>query len=65
QALPPQPQEQVLYPLDLSLLNSSPPDSTELRAVNALLHSKLNKEQPLLLPAKRYTKQITYTLEIA
>ncbi|KYG41120.1 hypothetical protein M433DRAFT_159418, partial [Acidomyces richmondensis BFW] len=55
----------VSYPLDLSLLVSSPPDGTELREANALLHSELDKEQPLLSPAKRYTKRITRTLKIA
>ncbi|KYG42218.1 hypothetical protein M433DRAFT_158145, partial [Acidomyces richmondensis BFW] len=55
----------VSYPLDLSLLASSLLDSTELRKANALLHSKLDKEQPLLLPTKRYTKRITCTLKIA
>ncbi|KYG39763.1 hypothetical protein M433DRAFT_79491, partial [Acidomyces richmondensis BFW] len=65
QALPPQPQEQVSHPLDLSLLNSSPPDGTELRIANALLHSELDKKQPLLSPAKRYTKRMTYALETA
>ncbi|KYG39835.1 hypothetical protein M433DRAFT_161239, partial [Acidomyces richmondensis BFW] len=65
QTPPPPPQEQVSHPLDLSLLASSPPDGTELRKANALLHSKLDKEQPLLLPTKRYTKRITRTLEIA
>ncbi|KXL42336.1 MAG: hypothetical protein FE78DRAFT_495858, partial [Acidomyces sp. 'richmondensis'] len=60
-----QPQEQELHPLDLSLLASSPPDGTELREANALLHSELDKEQPLLSPAKRYTKRITRALETA
>ena len=65
QAPPPQPQEQALHPLDLSLLQSSPPDGTELREANALLHSELDKEQPLLSPAKRYTKRMTHALETA
>ncbi|KYG44865.1 hypothetical protein M433DRAFT_155121, partial [Acidomyces richmondensis BFW] len=65
QTRPPPPQEQVSHPLDLSLLASSPPDGTELREANALLHSELDKEQPLLSPAKRYTKRITRTLETA
>jgi len=65
QAPPPQPQEQVSHPLDLSLLDSSPPDGTELRAANALLRSELDKEQPLLSPAKRYTKRMTRALETA
>jgi len=65
QTPPPPPQEQVSHPLDLSLLASSPPDGTELREANALLHSELDKEQPLLSPAKRYTKRITRALETA
>ena len=60
-----QPQEQPLHQLDLSLLESSPPDGTELRKANALLHSELDKEQPLLSPAKRYTKRMTRALETA
>ncbi|KYG42077.1 hypothetical protein M433DRAFT_7448 [Acidomyces richmondensis BFW] len=60
-----QPQEQELYPLDLSLLASSLPDGTELREANALLHSELDKEQPLLSLAKHYTKRITRALETA
>ncbi|KYG42003.1 hypothetical protein M433DRAFT_158411 [Acidomyces richmondensis BFW] len=44
---------------------TSLPDSIELREANALLHSELDKEQPLLSPAKRYTKRITYTLKTA
>ena len=65
EVLVPQPQEQDLHPLDLSLLQSSPPDGTELREANALLHSELDKEQPLLSPAKRYTKRMTRALETA
>ena len=61
----PQPQEQAIHPLDLSLLQSSPPDGAELREANALLCSKLDKEQPLLSPAKRYTKRMTRALETA
>ena len=65
EVLVPQPQEQDLHPLDLSLLQSSPPDGTELREANALLHSELDKKQPLLSPAKRYTKWMTRALETA
>jgi len=63
QAPPPRPQEQALHPLDLSLLQSSPPDGTELREANALWHSELDKEQPLLSPVKRYAKRMTRALE--
>jgi len=56
-------QEQALHPLDLSLLQSSPPDGTELREANALWHSELDKEQPLLSPVKRYAKRMTRALE--
>ena len=60
-----QPQEHVSHPLDLSLLQSSLPDGTKLREANALLHLELDKEQPLLSPAKRYTKRMTHALETA
>ncbi|KXL46728.1 hypothetical protein M433DRAFT_65286, partial [Acidomyces richmondensis BFW] len=58
----------ILQPLDVSIvspLKNSLPDSTELYKANALLHSELDKDQPLLSPTKRYTKRITRALETA
>jgi hypothetical protein len=50
-------------PLDLSLLNSSPPDGTELRQANALLRQELDKRVVLATPAKRYTERMTRAFE--
>ncbi|KYG40429.1 hypothetical protein M433DRAFT_160430, partial [Acidomyces richmondensis BFW] len=52
-----------IYARDKAII--SLPDGTELHEANALLHSELDKEQPLLIPAKRYIKRITRALETA
>ena len=49
--------------LDMCLLQSSPPDGTELREANIALRSELQKKGPLPTPAKRYTERMTYALE--
>lgn len=49
--------------LDLSLLNSSPPDGTELRQANALLNSELSKVAGLASPIRRYTQRLTRAVE--
>ena len=49
--------------LDLSLLQSSPPDGTELREANALLRQQLSNSAELATPARRYTKRLTYAFE--
>ena len=56
-------QEHSFHDLDKSLLNSSPPEGTELRQANALLYKELDKEGALATPAKRYTKRMTLALE--
>ena len=47
----PQPQKQALHELDLSLIDSSPPNDVELSKSNALLLYEQDKEQPLLSSA--------------
>ena len=49
--------------LDLSLLNSSPPDGTELRQANALLNSELSRVVGLASPIRRYTQRLTRAVE--
>ena len=49
--------------LDLSLLDSSPPDGTELRVANATLTATLKKATSLPSPARRYTEQMTQAYE--
>jgi hypothetical protein len=51
------------HDLDKSLLDSSPPEGTELRQANALLCQELDKGGSLATPAKRYTKRMTLALE--
>lgn len=51
-------------PLDLSILDSSPPDGTELRRANAVLNSELERCSTLTSPVKRYTARITQALEM-
>ena len=53
----------ITHCLDHSLLDSSPPDGTELRQANALLCKELDKGGALATPAKRYTKRMTLALE--
>ena len=50
--------------LDLSLLDSSPPDGTELRSANALLNSTLRSVENLPSPARRYTERMTQAYEM-
>ena len=49
--------------LDLSLLDSSPPDGTELRAANATLTATLKKATSLPSPARRYTERMAQAYE--
>jgi hypothetical protein len=57
------PQQPSSHDLDKSLLDSSPPEGTELRQANALLYKELDKGGALATPAKRYTKRMTLALE--
>jgi hypothetical protein len=50
--------------LDLALLNSSPPDGTEVRKVTALFNSELQKPGPLTSLAKRFGERMTRILEM-
>jgi hypothetical protein len=50
--------------LDLTLLNSSPPDSTEVRKATALFNSELQKPSPLTSLAKRFRERITRILKM-
>lgn len=49
--------------LDLSLLNSSPPDGTELRQANSMLNSALQSANALPSPVQRYTARMTRAFE--
>jgi len=49
--------------LDLALLDSSPPDGTELQQANLLLASTLNAGEVLASPAKRYIQRVTRSFE--
>lgn len=49
--------------LDTSLLNSSPPDGTELRHANTLFNAQVQEATGLSSPAKRYAKRMTNALE--
>ena len=51
--------------LDLSLLDSSPPDGTQLREANALLNSAIKAVEGLPSPVKRYTERMTRFTELA
>lgn len=51
--------------LDLSLLESSPPDGTELRQANALLNTAIKACRDLPSPAKRFTERMTRAFEAA
>jgi hypothetical protein len=48
---------------DTSLLNSSPPDGTELRHANSLFKAQVQEAKGLSSPAKHYAKRMTRTLE--
>jgi len=56
--LPRQPISDPNNPLDLSLLDNSPPEGTELQHANNLLRSELRKKTALLSPARRYTERV-------
>ena len=49
--------------LDLSLLHSSPPDGTELRKANQVLHDELAKIHEVISPVKRYMQRMTKAFE--
>lgn len=49
--------------LDLSVLKSSPPDGTELRAANAIFNSALASCEPPASPTRRYATRVTQLLE--
>jgi hypothetical protein len=49
--------------LDLFLLDSSPPDGTELRQATSLLNSAIDACEKLSSPVKRFKKRMTCTLE--
>jgi DDE superfamily endonuclease len=49
--------------LDFSLLQSSPPDGTEMRESNVLLNSVLTQTLGLFSPAKRYIDRVTRMAE--
>jgi len=50
--------------LDLSLLHSSPPDGTELRRANMVLHDELAKINEFISPVKRYMQRMTKAFEV-
>ena len=52
-----------LLGLDLSLLQSDPPDGTELREANALFISEMQKAGDLPSPVKRYAARLTQAFE--
>jgi hypothetical protein len=49
--------------LDLSILQSSPPDGTELRHANSVFNSSLASSNSPASPTQRYTKRITRLVE--
>jgi len=51
-------------PLDLLLLNSSPPDGTELRRANAALNAELEASNSLTSPVKRYITKMARAYEL-
>ena len=55
---PPQQQD-----LDLSLLDSSPPDGTELRKASAIFNSAIKASHDLPSPAKRFSERMTRLFE--
>jgi hypothetical protein len=50
--------------LDRTLLNSSPPDGTEMGKATALFNSELRKPGPLTSPAKRFRERMARILEM-
>jgi hypothetical protein len=53
-----------LLGLDLSLLQSDPPDGTELREANTLCLAAVNSATDLATPAKRYISRLTQAAEL-
>ncbi|KAK1085536.1 hypothetical protein LTR33_002045 [Friedmanniomyces endolithicus] len=49
--------------LDLTLLNSSPPDGTELREANTVLSRAVGGNATIETPVKRYISRATLALE--
>jgi len=49
--------------LDTYLLNSSPPDGTELREASAVVNSAVKASQDLPSPAKRFSERMTRSFE--
>jgi hypothetical protein len=49
--------------LDISLLNNSPPDGTELRQANTLFNAQVQEATGLSSLAKRFAKRMTRALE--
>jgi hypothetical protein len=49
--------------LDLSLLNSSPPERTELRQANAVFNAEIQDSEHLRTPVKRYAQRMTSAFE--
>lgn len=52
-------------PYDISLLDSSPPDGTELRHANAYVISELESSNMLTSPIKRYMKRALHAYEMS
>jgi hypothetical protein len=50
--------------LDITLLDSSPPDGTKVREATALLNSELKKLNPLTSPAKQFGERVIRVLEM-
>lgn len=63
-AVPPQTPGQSSS-LDLSLLQSSPPEGTELRRANVVFNSQIREASGVPSPAKRYAERMTRALETA
>lgn len=51
--------------LNMSLLNSSPPDGTELKHTKTLFKAQIQEATGLSSPAKRFAKRMTRALETA
>jgi hypothetical protein len=60
-SLPHTPPQQI--DLDLSLLQSSPPDGTELRQANTLLNATIQASYDVPSPAKRYIARMSRAFE--
>ena len=51
-------------PLNLVLLDSSPPDNSELRNANVILNITLRSVEGIPSPARRYTERITRSYKL-